>query len=255
MKTNRLKSKHSQVTIFIIIAVVIIGIALIIVFYPRIMTSFTPQTPGDFVQECINEKVSPLLSSILLQGGNLNPENYILYQDIKIDYLCYTTENYKTCSMQQPFLKQQIESQINENMKVDVENCLNSLVSDYRGKGWQVTEKKGGIETSIVPGSVKLTLNTQITLTKESTQTFDKFNVVVNSEVYDLIMIAESILNYEARYGDSTPDDYMMYYPDIKIEKLKQGDGSKIYILTSQDTGEEFMFATRSLVLPAGNIP
>ena len=44
----------------------------------------------------------------------------------------------------------------------------------------------------------------------------------------------------------------MLLYPNIKVEKLKQEDGSKIYIITSRDTNEKFVFASRSLSWPAG---
>jgi len=70
--------------------------------------------------------------------------------------------------------------------------------------------------------------------------------------MYDLVMISTSILNFEARYGDSNPLSFMVYYPSLWIDKLKQGDGTKIYILTDLNTGESFTFASRSLSWPAG---
>ena len=63
-------------------------------------------------------------------------------------------------------------------------------------------------------------------------------------------MLTSSILNWEARYGDSDIATYMTYYPNIKVEKYKQGDGSKIYILSSEK--DKFVFASRSLSWPAG---
>ena len=65
-----------------------------------------------------------------------------------------------------------------------------------------------------------------------------------------MLMIASSILNYEARYGDSDIWTYMIYYPDYRIEKFKQDEGSKIYTITNRNTGKQFTFATRSLSWP-----
>jgi hypothetical protein len=44
----------------------------------------------------------------------------------------------------------------------------------------------------------------------------------------------------------------MLYYPNIKIEKKKLGEGSTVYILTNRETLDKFVFASRSVVIPAG---
>ena len=67
-----------------------------------------------------------------------------------------------------------------------------------------------------------------------------------------MIMIASSIQNFEAQYGDSVPETYMSLYPDIKVQKLKQEDGTKIYIITDRKTNERLVFATRSVAWPPG---
>jgi hypothetical protein len=46
----------------------------------------------------------------------------------------------------------------------------------------------------------------------------------------------------------------MIYYPSLKVEKKKQGEGSTVYILTDRDTDEKFYFAVRSLAIPPGFI-
>jgi hypothetical protein len=44
----------------------------------------------------------------------------------------------------------------------------------------------------------------------------------------------------------------MAFYPDVKVEKKKQSDGTKVYIITDRNTGEKLQFATRSLAWPPG---
>ena len=46
--------------------------------------------------------------------------------------------------------------------------------------------------------------------------------------------------------------DYMQLYRGIRVEKLEQTDGTKIYILTNKETEDVFQFASRSLVFPPG---
>ena len=67
-----------------------------------------------------------------------------------------------------------------------------------------------------------------------------------------MLMSAVYILNWEARYGDFDILSFMMSYPDLRLEKQKQSDGSKVYLLSSRSTLEEFDFASRSISWPPG---
>lgn len=240
-----------QITIFIIVAIVIVAV-LIIISYPRIQQVVTVKVPSSFIQDCITPHIDETMKILMKQGGSLKPDNIILYQDNKIEYLCYTNEYYKTCKIQQAMLKQHFEEELNSALTLRAEQCVKELAEDYQKRGYEVTMKKPSINVSIIPASVKLDINAALTLKKETTERYDKLTVTKSSQIYDLLMISESILNWEARYGDSVPESYMLYYPDLKVEKLKQSDGSKIYILTHKITNEKFMFASRSLSWPAG---
>lgn len=249
---NMIINKHSQVTIFIILAIVLVAV-LIIIFYPRISkVYFAPKSPSNFIQDCMKPYIDETIAILMKQGGSLNPANILLYQDNKIEYLCYTSEYYKTCIMQQAMLKQHFEEELVSGLTGKAEQCIKLLAEDYQSRGYEAVTRKSNLSASIIPGSVRLELNPALTLKKETSQSYDKFEVIKSSQIYDLLMIAESILNWEARYGDSVPESYMQYYPDLKVEKLKQSDGSKIYILTNRITNERFTFASRSLSWPAG---
>ncbi|MBU3913444.1 MAG: hypothetical protein KKB21_05310 [Nanoarchaeota archaeon] len=244
--------KRGQLTIFIIIAIVVVAVVLIIVFYPRIKMIISPITPSGYVEECITNELEKIIPIVSESGGSLNPQNTIGYDGRQVEYLCYTAEYYKTCVNQQPFLKEHVEEQIASYIRPVAEKCVNDLVSDYEDRGYSVSLKRGNTSVEIVPHSLNVRLNSVITLEKDSTQYFSGFVISRNSEIYDLVMISQSIVNWEARYGDSAPETFMLYYPNLKIEKLKQGDGSKIYIVSERETDESFTFATRSLSWPAG---
>jgi hypothetical protein len=64
-------------------------------------------------------------------------------------------------------------------------------------------------------------------------------------------MIATSIVDFSSTVGDAETLNYVQFYPNLKIEKLKK-EGDTIYTLTNVVTNEQFRFATRSLVWPAG---
>lgn len=249
------KNKHGQLTIFIIIAIVIVVFGILIyAFYPQIKTTLGVESknPSEFIQTCMEEEIKNSVEKLSLQGGSMNPENYILYQNDKIEYLCYTGEYYKTCVMQQPMLKEHIESEIKEDIKDKVKDCFDSMKESYEKRGYNTNLKQGETNVELLPKKIAVSFDSSLTLTKENSEKYDSFKTAINNNLYELVGITSSILNWEAHYGDAETTIYMNYYHNLKVEKKKQSDGSTIYILTERDTGNKFQFASRSVAWPAG---
>jgi hypothetical protein len=224
-------------------------------FYPEIKTSLglSSQSPSQFIQTCIEEDLTANIQKISLQGGSANPQNYIAYSGEKVEYLCYTTEYYSTCVMQKPMLKNSIEKEISLSIENTATQCFSDLKKSFESKGYSVSMKEGDMNVELLPNRVIVSFNNSVVLTKDSTERYDSFKVVLNNNLYELVSIASSILNSETSFGDAETTTYMNYYRDLKVEKLKQTDGSKIYILTDRTNQEnKFQFATRSVVWPPG---
>lgn len=250
------KSKHAQVTIFIIIAVIVVSlIALIYSFYPQIKAgfSFEEKNPPSYIQTCIEESIEEIVDKLSLQGGTLVPQNYVTYKNEQIEYLCYTNEYYKPCVMQKPMLKESIESEIENEIKEEVGVCFNSMKESYQKKGYSLNLKEGETKIELLPQKIVSTFNYSLVMTKgEESEKYDIFRVVLNNNLYELISITNSILDWEATYGDAETTFYMDYYHNLRVEKLKQTDGTTIYILTDRDKGDKFQFASRSIAWPPG---
>jgi len=244
-----------QVTIFIIIGLIIVVLgALIYLFYPQITSTFGGgfKNPQAFMQECLVEDVKDTVGILSLQGGSLRPEHYILYDNSKVEYLCYTNEYYKTCVVQQPMLDSHIEKEIKEELNQEVGACLDSMKKSYEKQGYDVVLQKRDINFDIQLKQIVLESNTSLTLNKGSTQNYDSFRISFNSNLYELISIANNIIEWETKVGDAETTLYMDAYHDLKVEKKKQTDGTKIYILTNINTEEKFQFASRSVAWPPG---
>ena len=247
-------SKRAQVTIFIIIAIVIVvGGVLIYAFFPQIKSTLGGEVknPQTFILECVEDEIEDAVEKISLQGGSIEPEHYILYNDEKIEYLCYTEENFKLCMIQRPLLKRHIEREIKNEIDDTVRDCFNSLKKSYVKRGYSVDLKEGPTKVELLPNRIVSTFNYSLTLTKEDSERYDSFSVVVNNNLYELISIANNILKWEATLGDAEPTMYMAIYSYLKIEKPLPED-TKIYILTNKKSGEKFQFASRSLVSSKG---
>jgi hypothetical protein len=247
--------KRGQVTIFIIIAIVIvIAGVLAFLFVPGVRQAFViEEDPQQFLENCISPELEEKLPIIMSQGGSLDPELFILYQDIKVEYLCYTQEYLQQCIMQKPLLELSIEQEIENSIRDKVQECSEDLKNNLEGGGNIVNINSNDFFVELLPGRVRIVIDADVSIQRgEAVARYENFKVDYRTNLYDLVAITRSILNWEARYGNSETTAYMSFYPHVKVEKLKQGDGSTIYILSDRNIGEKFMFATRSIAWPPG---
>jgi hypothetical protein len=247
--------KRGQIAIFVIVALVIVGVIIVIFAYPQVLSIVSQRevSPEQYLRDCIQPDVGSAVKLLALHGGEQNPDGYIDYLDTKIKYLCYVSGYYKPCLVMQPLLITNFETELSRILTPKASACSRSLITDYERKGFSVSSSEITSDISLSSGKVKIIFNAPMTITsEETTRTFDKFDASVDSGIYDLLSIATSIIDYESTYGDSETTSYMNYYPDLRINKIKLADGVKIYKLTNVLTNEVFQFAVRSLVWPPG---
>ncbi|MFH1425432.1 MAG: hypothetical protein ABIG28_01735 [archaeon] len=248
--------KRGQTTIFIVIAILIVFVGIFIyLFVPEVRTVFSGEVnPSNYLMSCIEGNIREGIEVLSKQGGYMNPEGYILYEGNRVKYLCYTSEYHKMCVVQQPMIKNHFEREISEIVKKKADECAGNLAREYEKRGYDVSGfSESGASVLLVPEHIIVRVNAPMTITKEDmTQSFSDFNIEISSDMYELLMIAHSIVDYESTYGDSETSLYTQYYPDLIPRKTKLGDGSTIYKLESIKTGEKFVFASRSLAWPGG---
>ena len=243
--------KSGQVSIFVIVAIVIVGVVLVIFVFPKIEVFSGDVEPNSYLKSCIEPSTQEILNVLVKQGGYAEPTNYLMYKGDKIQYLCYISEDYLPCLIQQPLLVKHIEQEIKKFVEPRAKKCIDDLKEKYEKQDYIVESTPGEINISIIPGSINVDFISPMTVTKERTQTFRKFEVGMESGLYELIMTAVNILNFESTYGDSETNMYLKYYPDLKIEKTRR-EGGTVYKLSDVITEEEFSFATRGLMWPSG---
>jgi len=253
------EGKKGQVTIFIIIALLIVAIGVLVyLFYPKIFPSAETETknPSIFIQECMEEEIQDTVNTLSVQGGSVNPTFYYDYYNgvgvDKVEYLCYTNQYYQKCVVQQPMLISHIQSEILNEIEDETISCFNSLKMSYENRGYDTDMKSGNTTVELLPGKIVTTFGYELTLTKGDTEKYQNFNIVLDNNLYELASIANSIINWETQYGDAEVTTYMNYYHNLKVEKKEQLDGTKIYILTNRDSENKFQFTSRSYVFPPG---
>ena len=250
---NLLNSKRSQVTVFVILAIAIVVVLVLLFLGKDVFTTLLGgKSPVEQIKDCAEDYAKEAVEILSVQGGSVEPEHYYLYEGNKVEYLCYTEENYEKCVMQKPLLKQSVEKEIEDYVSPKVKGCMASVKADLEKDGYSVGLGDVEVYVELIPGNILVNIDSDFVISKEKIESYKSIKTDVPSKLYDLVMIASSILNWEARYGDSESMTYMLYYPSLKVEPKKQGEGTTIYILTNRVSLDKFIFASRSVVLPAG---
>lgn len=262
-----LNSKRAQVTVFVIIALVIVVIFLVVFVVLQNREPTMPETPQanaqNFLTSCLEDPLQETITLLGEQGGMLDPTlyDYYLFEDdavpSRIAYLCYQEKDYLPCVNQVPVLYTALSEQIKEGIRTDVDDCFMSLGQSLQNKGYVVDAqyRSGDFDVAIEPSRVVVTINGEMRLTKGSDSALERtFVARVPSALYSLLGAVQEAINKESSSADCRFDHvgYQTLYPEFTIRRFNGGDGSEIYRLRYEQTGEAFQFAVRGCVLPAG---
>ena len=241
--------KRGQVALFIIIGVVIVSV--ILVFFLGVQPRFLSDRAASLGFEgCVEDAVTQGILELEKTIGFVSPEFTYAYQGSAIPYLCYTNEYLESCVVQKPFLKQHFEEQLTSFVTDNVNSCYSNSINNLKSQGYDVTSGTVDFQIYFEPNSVKVSINAPTTV---GAGTFEKFNIQLNSPIYEMLMIATSVIQSEIKFGDSNTDSLMLLHQDYAVLKLKQMEGTTIYIIRHKTFGDEITFASRSLVYPPGH--
>lgn len=240
--------KRGQVTLFIILAIIIVSGVLTYFLWAK-PTYFSEKGARIGFEGCIQDTMEDSISQLEKNGGFIEPTFFYLNDGEKIPYLCYTNLYYVTCTTQVPFLKNKFDEQLEILMRNKVDDCYESSVEELRSQGYEVTTGDVDYDIILEYGTARMQIDAPTVVGSES---HAKFNVELNSPIYEMTMIATSIVQFESTYGDTDLNTMSMYYPDYTITKMKMGDGTTIYSIESKIFGNKLQFASRSLAWPAG---
>lgn len=248
------QQKKGQVTLFVIIGIVIVvGGILIYQFAPGIKSTFTGESVNAkaYIQLCLEDTLEENINTIMMSGGELNPDHPYMYQGELIDYACFTSKFHELCLLESPMLISKVEVEIKNSIQGKVDSCFDELIIDFENKGYQTNLKKEEIAVELKEQKLLIEINYSLSATKGKTERYEDFNINSNRNLYEILLIGYNIMDWESTLGDADIYTYMYTYPDYRVEKVKRGDGTKIYIISERNSGDTFRFATRSVVATA----
>ncbi len=255
MKKIRLL-KQSQITIFIIIAIIILsGIILFFLLSGNKISILKPSisNPQSYIQKCAEDSAKDAINIILPQGGYITPINYRLYKDNRVSYLCYNKNYYEPCINQAPLYIQDLESEIESYIKPKIKDCFYNLEQEYKDKNYQVNSEDLDLSVELKPKQVKIIINKKLDLKKgDDKRSYKEFKSVFSSPLYELSSISQEIVNQEAEFCYFENLGFSLLYPKFSVERTDIEGETKIYVVEEKISGKKLIFAVRSCALPAG---
>ena len=258
IRKNNFKSRRAQITIFIIIAILLVAAIILFFVFARggiekIIPIGKGTEPLPYIQKCVEDATLGAVGIMMPQGGYLNPQNYKLYEDKKVGYLCYTLNNYVTCITQQPIYISFLKGEITQYIKPKVETCFASLKKELEKNNYQVSIKNMSLTTELSENLILIKIERELTMTKnKEVKKYKDFDTTIRHPFYNLAIIAQEIASQEAKYCNFEYVGFMLLYPDYEIDKITLGYDVKIYSVADRKTKEKLVFAIRSCAIPPG---
>ncbi|MDD5193638.1 MAG: hypothetical protein PHF67_03560 [Candidatus Nanoarchaeia archaeon] len=253
--TNKRKNKKGQITIFIILALIIVVSAFIIYFVfrkPVTTEVVTEENPYGYIRACTFDALKNAVNILDEQGGDIYPKGSVRYLGKNITYLCYTSNFYSPCANQRPLLVEHIQKQLSDYMASELSKCFNSLKSKLENK-YSVEMGEMSSNLKLKSGEIDVEIKRKLLIRGDGkNQEYENFNIVFENQIYDLTKIAMEIANQESEFCSFDILGFMITYPKYSLNKFITGDSDTIYSIKDRKTNQEFKFAIRSCVLPAG---
>ena len=255
MNMNK-KSLKAQITIFVIVAILIVAILLVI--YLAITQNSNEvdiiAKPQYYVETCLLDSLIENEKKVLDNNGYQNiTNNYILYKNEKVPYLCKASEFYYPCINQEPMFLEVVRNSLKHNLEQDAKICFIKLIREFEKKGYVVSESDLKISIEFTQDRLIATADKEINLDKADTkQTFKTFKAELSSPIYRLILNEMLIVNYESTLCEFNNVKWNMYNRDLLVEKFIASDGTKVYTIIHKDSGKDINMAIKTCVLPAG---
>ncbi len=188
------KSKRSQVTIFIILAILIIG-GVIVFFAVRGSLGSEEKVPPEvtpivnFVQECMDTTLEDAVYNIAKQGGYYNIPEMNSIDVYGTGFSLYYMNSEKIAPSSDK-VKKEIENSFSEHL----EYCLNFSV--FEEQGFQLSKKNLSVSSRIDEERVIIKMDFPLAIKKGETITkIDEWESAVNSNLKKFYEISGDILD------------------------------------------------------------
>lgn len=255
-KNNLLKSKRSQITIFVIIGILLVA-AIIGIFLFVQNPSFlrgSIEDPRLFIESCVEESTLEAIDLIEDNGGYLVARDPVIrYEDRDLSYLCYTDEEEELCTSLEPMLISRMQQEILTHISPRIDACFNAL--EDRLKKYDYSAGPKTVNVRITPLQIIVEIDKEVSFTKnDQVINIKNFDTYFNSPLFGFGSLVNQIINQELSCDclrETCNADVLKLSranPDFELERFVSSRNEEIYTLREVASEEEFVFAIRNCV-------
>ncbi len=268
------RGKRGQITIFVVIALMIVA-AIVVVFL--VWNQLAPiSKPGvkapslslqfeNGIKECVKENAKEAITELVETGGNSYREPKLPFKEWDGEnyvYLCLNENDYEECVNQDEDLIGTFENGIKKKVNTKGKECIDKILGNAKKNGFIVDIKsnpevivdiRGGI-AGAETGRVDVSYIQNIEISKgDDKASFDRFDVVLDSDLNLMLEEVIKIINSEAKSGTAQGENAALIHSGGKLDVWGPYpyDGSDLYEVKLVKENLELKFAARSRVLPA----
>lgn len=253
---KEINKKRAQVTIFVIIALVIIVIIALVFFIINKPEKGIPtyEDPQAYIEKCMDDYLVRVEKKLFDTNLFTNmTDNYIMYMDKKVKYLCKSSTFYMPCVNQEPMLAETIRLNIEREAKPEAEKCFSELIKILRNKGYNINETKLNIRIDFFDKVIEANMDKKLTMNNgENSRIFNSFRAELQTPLYNIIDTIRNIVNYESTLCEFNSMNWMKNYPNIEIKRFVTSDQTKVYSVIDKASQKQISFAVKTCDLPAG---
>lgn len=258
MKIQKIKkSKRGQMTIFVILAIAIVG-AIILFFLLRdnanpLIEERISEDPSIYIGSCTKRHVNDIVDIILPQGGFSDGGNRKMFNGINVTYLCYNSGNYLPCINEHPVLLSEIKKEIKKYIEPRIDECFLNYKKEIENRNGIVELGEMKIDLELIKDRIFVYIERKINMEiKDQTYEFNDYEIEIINPIYNIARVAMEIASQEAKYCYFEYVGYMVLYPRFNIERFALPDSSEIYSIIDKQSGKKMNIAVRSCAIPPG---
>ncbi len=251
-----IKSKRGQVTLFIVLAILLVSSVVLLFTLKPELNLFRQKTssPAEYLSDCVEDSIKSYEKSFfdsknMLQEGSLN----YVYNKQTIPFLCYSTEFYNPCIPQNPLLIESVRKKMENSASRELSRCVLSIKEDYERQGYSF--EYSNFSMSVILNELDISYSARINMIiprGDETILISTREGKVPSVLPKLLRTAETIVNYETSFCEFNHMTWQAVNRGIVIERFRSGDQTKVYTLRDRNSDKEIKFAIRTCVMPAG---
>ncbi|MBR9702117.1 hypothetical protein GOV13_04310 [Candidatus Pacearchaeota archaeon] len=239
--------ERGQVTIFIIIALVIVGVVLL--FFVARGNLSTNDIPASFepaynnLQSCFEEVSNEGAYAITLQGGyyNVPTDSSVVYFTEEVPYYYLDSKNYV------PELET-IEEELGDYISKNLDDCLD--LEDFDKQGFEIDKGKSRISTKINERNIEIKIVSPITIRKgEDSIELKDIKLELDYDIKNLYLASKEIVeDYSKKPGvvcltclEKLSQENNVAIEAIPMEEIIEGDKNVLWFLITnkEDTSED----------------